>query len=54
MKVENMAAQATGSVPRGEIPVIKADEIRTILYLGIKGDLKLTDLDSRHAVDKYA
>jgi hypothetical protein len=54
MKVENMSTQATLSMPRVETPVIKVDEIKSILYLGIKGDMKLTEADSSHAVDTYA
>ena len=33
--------------------VIKADDIKAILYLGIKGDIKL-DTGKKHAVDTYA
>jgi hypothetical protein len=54
MKVENMTAQAMQSMPRGDVAVIKVDEIKNILYLGIKGDLKLMDSGSSHAVDTYA
>jgi hypothetical protein len=54
MKVENMTPQAAQTTPRVEAPVINVDEIKSILYLGIRGDLRLTKTGSDHAVDTYA
>jgi hypothetical protein len=34
-------------------PVMNAEEIKIILYLGIKGEIKL-DQGTKHAVDTYA
>ena len=36
-----------------DLPIIKADDIKTILYLGIKGEIKL-DAGKKHTVDTYA
>ena len=36
-----------------EMPVINVDDIKTILYLGIKGEIKL-DQGAKHTVDTYA
>ena len=36
-----------------DLPIIKADDIKTILYLGIKGEIKL-DTGKKHTVDTYA
>jgi hypothetical protein len=54
MKVENGTTQAVVSMPHVEVPVIKVDEIRSILNLGLKGDLPLRETGSSHAVDTYA
>jgi hypothetical protein len=53
MKVESIAVSPSPNPQAAELPIIKADAIKTILYLGIKGDLKL-DTGSKHAVDTYA
>jgi hypothetical protein len=53
MKVDTVALPMGQAMTTPEIPLIKADDIKTILYLGIKGDIKL-DSGNRHAVDTYA
>ena len=51
MKVDSIALP---SMPNPqELPIIKADDIKTILYLGIKGEIKL-DTGKKHTVDTYA
>jgi hypothetical protein len=51
MKVDSVALP---SVPNAQdLSVIKADDIKAILYLGIKGDIKL-DMGKKHTVDTYA
>ncbi|HTP60283.1 MAG TPA: hypothetical protein VMM82_15275 [Spirochaetia bacterium] len=40
-------------LPMSDLPIMKAEEIKSILYLGIKGEIKL-DLDAKHTVDTYA
>ena len=54
MKVENMTPQAKPSMPRVDVTVIKVEEIKSILYLGLKGELPLTEAALNHAVDTYA
>ena len=51
MKVDTVALPM-GQTSTAPEPLIKADDIKSILYLGIKGDIKL-DL-KKHAVDTYA
>jgi hypothetical protein len=53
MKVDSIALPALPSAPAAELPIIKVDDIKTILYLGIKGEIKL-DAGSKHTVDTYA
>ena len=54
MKVENIATQAAVSMPHVEAPVINVDQIKSILYLGLKANLQPTETGSDHAVDTYA
>ncbi|MGA2763213.1 MAG: hypothetical protein ABSG17_07600 [Spirochaetia bacterium] len=40
-----------------DLPIMNAEEIKTILYLGIKGEIKLSSgatSGTSHAVDTYA
>ena len=53
MKVDSIALPSMPSLQGAEPPIIKADDIKTILYLGIKGELKL-ETGSKHTVDTYA
>ncbi len=51
MKVDSVALPP---IPNAQdLSVIKADDIKAILYLGIKGDIKL-DMGKKHTVDTYA
>jgi hypothetical protein len=53
MKVDTVASPVGQTSATPDMPLIKAEDIKSILYLGIKGDLKL-DTGSKHAVDTYA
>ena len=54
MKVDTVALPGTLGAATPDMPLIKAEDIKSILYLGVKGDLKLTDPETSHAVDTYA
>ena len=53
MKVDSIALPSLPNPQSAELPIIKADDIKTILYLGIKGEIKL-DTGKKHTVDTYA
>jgi hypothetical protein len=53
MKVDTVALPMGQATTTPEMPLIKADDIKTILYLGIKGEIKL-ETGSKHTVDTYA
>ncbi len=54
MKVENIALPVLPAQQQPEeLPIINADEIKSILYLGIRGEVKL-EAGRKHAVDTYA
>jgi hypothetical protein len=53
MKVDSVALTVAPSPQAAELPIIKVDDIKTILYLGIKGEIKL-DTGKKHTVDTYA
>ncbi len=58
MKVDSAALPTVSNsqmtdLPMSDLPIMKAEEIKSILYLGIKGEIKL-DLGTKHAVDTYA
>jgi len=53
MKVDSIALPSLPNTQSAELPIIKADDIKTILYLGIKGEIKL-DTGKKHTVDTYA
>ncbi len=57
MMVENSVINnMTNNIQNNTIPVIRAKEIKSILYLGIRGKIKLTaDNNSKdHTVDTFA
>jgi hypothetical protein len=53
MKVDSIALSAVPNAQAADLPIIKVDEIKSILYLGIKGEIRL-DASSKHTVDTYA
>ncbi len=59
MKVDTIAllgaqpTQSAQSAQNPEMPVISVDDIKTILYLGIRGEIRLEPA-TKHAVDTYA
>ena len=53
MKVDSVALPTVPNIQAAEMPIIKADDIKSILYLGIKGEIKL-DMGQKHTVDTYA
>ena len=53
MKVDSVALPAVPITQAAEMPIINADDIKSILYLGIKGQIKL-DTGNKHTVDTYA
>ena len=53
MKVDSIALPVMPNTPPAEMQVINADAIKTILYLGIKGEIRL-ETGSKHTVDTYA
>jgi hypothetical protein len=53
MKVDGIALPVMSNTPPAEMQVINADAIKTILYLGIKGEIKL-ETGNKHTVDTYA
>jgi hypothetical protein len=53
MKVDSVALPAVSNSQMNDLPIMNVEEIKSILYLGIKGEIKL-DSEPRHAVDTYA
>ncbi len=53
MKVDSVALPTVPITQTADLPIIKADDIKTILYLGIKGEIKL-ETGKKHTVDTYA
>jgi len=51
MKVDSVALPPLPN--NQDLAIMKADDIKAILYLGIKGEIKL-DMDKKHTVDTYA
>jgi hypothetical protein len=51
MKVDSVALPSMPNTQ--ELAIMKADDIKAILYLGIKGEIKL-DTGKKHTVDTYA
>jgi hypothetical protein len=53
MKIDGTALPVMSNTPPAEMKVINVDAIKTILYLGIKGEIKL-ETGAKHTVDTYA
>lgn len=53
MKLESIALPTVQASRPEEFPIINADQIKSILYLGIRGEVKL-ESGSKHTVDTYA
>jgi len=53
MKVDSVALPGVSNAQMNDLPIMNAEEIKSILYLGIKGEIKL-DPGTKHAVDTYA
>ncbi len=53
MKIESMALPNVPTTPIEEMPIIKAEEIKSILYLGIRGNIRPA-MNAEHTVDTYA
>jgi hypothetical protein len=53
MKVDSIALPTVPNTQAAELPIIKVDDIKSILYLGIRGEIKL-DAGTKHTVDTYA
>jgi len=57
MKVDSVALPAVSNPQMNDLPIMNAEEIKSILYLGIRGEIKLessADSGKQHAVDTYA
>ncbi len=52
MKVDTIPLAMGQNAAANDMPLIKADDIKSILYLGIKGEIKLEG--TKHTVDTYA
>ena len=57
MKIEGIVSHkrplASLETPIEEAPVINAEEIKSILYLGVRGDISQV-VDKKHAIDIMA
>ena len=53
MKIESVALAGTQNAATADLPIMKAEAIKAILYLGIRGDIRLEPGNS-HTVDTYA
>ncbi len=53
MKIESVAAAAAQNAATADLPIMKEDAIKAILYLGIRGTIKL-ETGKSHTVDTYA
>lgn len=53
MKVDSVALPIMPASQVEELPIINAEEIKSILYLGIRGEVML-DAGKKHTVDTYA
>jgi hypothetical protein len=53
MKIDGVASQYLPKMATEEPPVINADQIKSILYLGIKGNISSV-VGNKHTVDTYA
>jgi hypothetical protein len=53
MKIENIISLGKPTSSTEDLPIIKAEEIKSILYLGVRGDITLAS-DNKHTIDTYA
>ncbi len=53
MKIESVAIPSVPTTPIEEMPIIQAEEIRSILFLGIRGNVRPVQ-NAGHTVDTYA
>ncbi len=53
MKVDSVALPAVSNAQMNDLPIMNAEEIKNILYLGIKGEINV-EPGNKHAVDTYA
>ena len=53
MKIESVALAGNQNASSADLPIMKAEAIKEILFLGIRGDIKL-DAGKSHTVDTYA
>jgi hypothetical protein len=53
MKIDSVALPTVPNTQAVEMPIINMDDIKSILYLGIKGEIKL-ETGKKHTVDTYA
>ena len=53
MKIDSVALPTVPTTQIMEMPIIKVDDIKSILYLGIKGEIQL-ETGKKHTVDTYA
>jgi hypothetical protein len=53
MKIDGVALLNLPKMATEELPVINANEIKSILYLGIKGNIQPVT-GNKHTVDTYA
>ena len=53
MKIESVALPGVATSPIEELPVINAEEIKSILFLGIRGNVRPV-ANAEHTVDTYA
>ena len=53
MKIESVALPSVPTTPIEEMPIIKAEDIRSILFLGIRGNVRPAS-NAEHTVDTYA
>ena len=53
MKVDSVALPLMPTAQTDEMPVIKAEAIKSILYLGIRGSVRPA-ANAEHTVDTYA
>jgi hypothetical protein len=53
MKVDSIALPIVPASQQEELPIINVEEIKSILYLGIRGEVSL-ETGRKHTVDTYA
>jgi hypothetical protein len=53
MKVDSIALPLMPNAQTDDVVIIKAEQIKSILYLGIRGDIHL-ETGKKHSVDTYA